>query len=355
MATKKQVPATEPAAPTMSAKRSKFLQSLATNDKVGMIDAGATKEVPRLSTGSPLIDEVLGGGWVWGTQVEIYGSESSGKTSLCLSTAREAQALGKRVLYVDFEHALRPDWVEALGVVMTPDKWILFQPEYGEAGLDLVSDFLDAGEADLVIIDSVAACVPRAELEGDIEQILPGLQARMMGKALRHITGKARKNGALVIWINQVRDKIAMGGPHSGGKTTPGGNALKFFASIRCDLARTENITQSGSIIGIRQKVTCRKNKTAPPFRSCVTEFYFDKGYDPKAEIWATALAKEIIVSVGGGFYNYLPVDGEPLRLARGAVAARAELENQPELYKEVEDRVMGLTKQTEAGLAEEG
>lgn len=221
--------------------------------------------IKRLSSGNPVVDLILGGGWPYGRIVEIYGPESGGKTTLTLHAIAEVQKAGGRALFIDVEHALDTNYAEALGVDL--DSLPISQPETGEEALDICEMAVKSGVIDLVVVDSVAALVTKKELEGDIGDQHVGLQARLMSQACRKITGALAKSHCIVMFINQLREKVGVmfGSP----ETTSGGRALKFYASIRVDVRKIEQVKRSETIVGHLAKIKCVKNKTAPPFRSC--------------------------------------------------------------------------------------
>ena len=241
-----------------------------------------TQTWPAISTGAPTLDKILGiGGLPRGRIVEIFGPESSGKSTLALSLVAEAQKMNLRCAYIDAEHALDPAYMMDLGINL--DDLLLAQPNYGQEALEIVDKLVKTGEVGLIIIDSVAALVPKAELKGEIDANQMGLQARMMAKALRKITPLANDNKTLIIFINQIRMKIGImfGNP----ETTPGGMALKYAASVRIDLRKKEDIkNKEGDSIGIRIKAKVIKNKMAPPLKIAEFDIFYNKDYDKELE-----------------------------------------------------------------------
>lgn len=260
-----------------------------------------TVETGVIPTGSMLVDQALGvGGYPRGRIIEIYGPESSGKTTLALQAIAEVQKLGGRAAFVDAEHAIDPEYAKALGVDV--NDLILSQPDYGEQALDIV-DMLAKGDAfDLIVVDSVAALVPRAELEGTLSDQSVGLQARLMSKALRKLAGQLNKSNCSVIFINQLREKVGVmfGNP----ETTSGGRALKFYASVRIDIRKGEALKDGDAIIGNVVSVKIVKNKVAPPYRSCKVDMVYGEGISHVHELANLALGYGIIKK-SGSWFNY--------------------------------------------------
>lgn len=294
-------------------------------------------KMPVVSTGSIALNDAIGiGGLPFGRIVEIYGPESSGKTTLTLQTIAEAQKMGKVCAFIDAEHALDPTYAEALGINM--DELLVSQPDTGEEALEICDTLARSGVVDVIIIDSVAALTPKAELEGEMGDHSMGLQARMMSKALRKITGNIKQNNVLCIFINQIRMKIGVmfGNP----ETTTGGNALKFYASVRLDIRRTGSVKKGDEIIGNETKIKVVKNKVAPPFREAKTQIMFGEGTDLYGELIDFAV-KFNIVDKAGAWYKY---NGE--NLAQGKENAKLELKKNKslfdELYKKVDDELFG-------------
>ena len=260
-----------------------------------------TVEVPSIPTGSFGLDNALGiGGLPKGRVVEIYGPESSGKTTLTLQIIAECQKAGGSAAFIDAEHALDPEYAKALGVDI--DELLLSQPDTGEQALEVTDMLVKSGSLDVIVVDSVAALVPRAELEGDMGDSHVGLQARLMSQALRKITGSIQKSNTLVIFINQIRMKIGVmfGSP----ETTTGGNALKFYSSVRLDIRRIGALKEGDEIIGNETRVKVVKNKVAPPFKVVEFQILYGKGINRMAEIIEFAVKKGI-VEKAGSWYSY--------------------------------------------------
>ncbi len=288
-------------------------------------------DAPAISTGSPSLDIALGiGGVPRGRVVEIYGPESSGKTTLSLHIAAQAQAAGGTVAFVDAEHALDLAYARLIGV--DTDELLLSQPDTGEQALEITDILIRSGAVDLIVVDSVAALVPRAELEGDMGDAHMGLQARLMSQALRKLTSTISKSNTSVIFINQIRHKIGVffGSP----ETTTGGNALKFYASVRMDIRRIGQIKQGDTIIGNRIKVKVVKNKLAPPFKVAEFDILFNEGISREGDLLDLAV-KSDIVQKSGSWFSY---NGE--RLGQGREAVRQLLKNNPETSKAIEEAV---------------
>ena len=260
-----------------------------------------TVEVPSISTGSFGLDKALGiNGLPKGRVVEIYGPESSGKTTLTLQIIAECQKAGGTAAFIDAEHALDPEYAKALGVDI--DELLISQPDTGEQALEVTDKLVESGGLDVIVVDSVAALVPRAELEGNMGDSHVGLQARLMSQALRKITGSIQRKNTLVIFINQIRMKIGVmfGSP----ETTTGGNALKFYSSVRLDIRRIGAIKDGDEVIGNETRVKVVKNKMAPPFKVAEFQILYGKGINRKAEIIEYAVQKGI-VEKAGSLYSY--------------------------------------------------
>jgi recombination protein RecA len=288
-------------------------------------------QIETIPTGCLSLDIALGvGGVPKGRVIEIYGPESSGKTTLCQHIIAEAQKLGGVCAFVDVEHALDPTYAEKCGVRI--DDLYVSQPDTGEQALEITEALVRSGAVDVVVVDSVAALVPRAEIEGEMGDSHMGLQARLMSQALRKLSGIVKQSNCLLIFTNQLRQKIGVmfGNP----ETTTGGMALRFYASVRIDIRRTEAIKDSGEVIGNRTKVTIKKNKVAPPFRVCEFDIMYNQGISKAGDILDIA-TEENIVEKRGAFYSY----GEH-RLAQGRENAKTYLEANPQLMFTIENRV---------------
>ena len=289
------------------------------------------EEVQTVSTGSLGLDIALGvGGLPRGRIVEIYGPESSGKTTLTLQTIAQMQKLGGTCAFIDAEHALDVGYAQKLGIKL--DELLISQPDTGEQALEITDALVRSGSVDLVVIDSVAALTPRAEIEGDMGDSLPGLQARLMSQALRKLTASINRTNTLVIFINQIRMKIGVmfGSP----ETTTGGNALKFYASVRMDIRRTGSIKSGDEVIGNETKVKVVKNKIAPPFKEAHFDILYGEGTSREGEIIDLGVDNKI-VEKSGSWYSY---GGE--RIGQGKDNARQYLKDRPVLAREIENKV---------------
>jgi recombination protein RecA len=296
-----------------------------------LADGEVAKDIDVVSTGSLGLDIALGiGGLPRGRVVEIYGPESSGKTTLTLQVIAEMQKIGGTCAFIDAEHALDTGYAAKLGVSL--QDLLISQPDTGEQALEIVDALVRSGSVDLVVIDSVAALTPRAEIEGEMGDSLPGLQARLMSQALRKLTGTIQRTNTLVIFINQIRMKIGVmfGNP----ETTTGGNALKFYASVRLDIRRTGSIKKGDEVIGNETRVKVVKNKVAPPFKNAEFDILYGEGTSRLGEILDLG-ASASIVEKSGAWYSY---NGE--RIGQGKDNAREFLREKPELALEIENRV---------------
>ena len=291
-----------------------------------------TVEVPSIPTGSFGLDNALGiGGLPKGRVVEIYGPESSGKTTLTLQIIAECQKAGGSAAFIDAEHALDPEYAKALGVDI--DELLLSQPDTGEQALEVTDMLVKSGSLDVIVVDSVAALVPRAELEGDMGDSHVGLQARLMSQALRKITGSIQKSNTLVIFINQIRMKIGVmfGSP----ETTTGGNALKFYSSVRLDIRRIGAIKDGDEVVGNETRVKVVKNKMAPPFKVVEFQILYGKGINKNAEIIELAVKKGIIEKAGA-WYSY---KGD--KIGQGIAKTSEFLKENPKVLEEIEASVL--------------
>ena len=288
--------------------------------------------VEVISTGSINLDAALGqGGVPRGRIVEIYGAESSGKTTIALHIAAEAQKEGGIVAFIDAEHALDPVYAKALGVDI--DELLISQPDYGEQAMEIADMLVRSGAVDLIVVDSVAALVPKTEIDGEMSDQQMGLKARLMSKALRKLTATLNKSKTTMIFINQIRDKI--GGFGFGPQTTTtGGKALKFYASVRMEVKRVGQVKQGDEVIGNETLVKITKNKIAPPFKEASFQIMYGKGISRVGEILDMALDNDI-VSKSGAWFSF----GD-IRLGQGKENVKARLENEPELLEKIEEEV---------------
>ena len=294
-------------------------------------DKGIGENLQVVSTGSLGLDIALGiGGLPRGRVVEIYGPESSGKTTLTLQVIAEMQKLGGTAAFIDAEHALDPNYAKKLGVNV--EDLLISQPDTGEQALEIADMLVRSGSVDVVVIDSVAALTPRAEIEGEMGDQLPGLQARLMSQALRKLTGNIKRTNTLVVFINQIRMKIGVmfGNP----ETTTGGNALKFYASVRLDIRRTGAIKDGDEVVGNETRVKVVKNKVAPPFREAHFDILYGQGISREGEIIELGVEHKIIEK-SGAWYSY---NGE--RIGQGKDNTRKWLKDNPAIAKDIETRV---------------
>ncbi len=291
----------------------------------------ASEQIEAIPTGSLALDAALGiGGVPRGRVVEIFGPESSGKTTLALQIVAEAQALGGVAAFIDAEHALDPGYASRLGVDI--QEILISQPDTGEQGLEIADMLVRSGAIDVIVIDSVAALVPRAEIEGEMGDAVVGLQARLMSQALRKLAGSLSRSNTTCIFINQLREKIGVmfGSP----ETTTGGRALKFFSTVRIDIRRVDSIKQGTDIVGNRVRAKVVKNKVAPPFRQAEFDLMYGSGISKEGSILDLGV-DEGIVSKSGAWYTY----GEE-RLGQGREAAKDFLRENPALRNEIEAKV---------------
>src|SRR6187401_3223050 len=341
---------TEPARPDVDKERAKAVE-LAVGQIEKQFGKGsimrlggkdAITPIAAISTGSISMDWALGvGGLPRGRVIEIFGPESSGKTTLALQTIAQAQKLGGVAAFIDAEHALDAQYAQKLGVDL--DNLLVSQPDNGEQALEIVEVLVRSGSIDVVVVDSVAALVPRAEIEGEMGDAQMGLQARLMSQALRKLTGAVSKSKTCLIFINQLREKIGVmfGNP----ETTTGGRALKFYASVRLDIRRIASIKDGDVVVGGRTRVKVVKNKVAPPFREAEFDVMYGEGISRTGDLLDLGVEKRI-VEKSGAWFAY---GGE--RLGQGRENAKQFLRDNPEVYKAIEERVrreLGLTRDPE-------
>lgn len=287
--------------------------------------------ISTISTGSLALDDALGvGGYPRGRIVEVYGPESSGKTTIALHAVAEVQKQGGTAAYIDAENAMDPKYAEALGVNI--DDLLLSQPDTGEQGLEIADALVTSGAVDIVVVDSVAALVPRAEIEGEMGDAHVGLQARLMSQALRKLSGSINKTKTIAIFINQIREKVGVmfGNP----ETTPGGRALKFYATIRLEVRRAEQIKDGTNVIGNHTRIKVVKNKVAPPFKVAEVDIMYGHGISQTGEIVDMAAEKDII-NKAGSWYSY----GDE-RIGQGKENAKSYLDQHPEIKEEIRNKV---------------
>jgi recombination protein RecA len=294
-------------------------------------------EIETTSTGSLGLDIALGvGGLPRGRVIEIYGPESSGKTTLALHAIAEAQKIGGTAAFVDAEHALDPAYAKKLGVDI--DELIVSQPDTGEQALEIVDTLVRSNAVDVLVIDSVAALVPRAEIEGEMGDMQPGLQARLMSQALRKLTGSISRSRCTVIFINQVRMKIGV--MYGNPETTSGGNALKFYASVRLDIRRTGQIKERDDIIGNTTRVKVVKNKVAPPFKQVEFDIMYGQGISKTGEILDLGV-KAGLVEKSGAWFSY-----DSVRIGQGRENAKVYLKENPDVAQRIENAIRGKTEE---------
>ncbi len=318
----------------LSAALSQIEKQFGKGSVMRMGDAGAVRQVEVVSTGSLELDIALGvGGLPRGRVVEIFGPESSGKTTMTLHVVSEIQKLGGIAAFVDAEHALDPAYAEKLGVNM--DELLVSQPDTGEQALEITDMLVRSGAVDIVVIDSVAALTPKAEIEGDMGDSHMGLQARLMSQALRKLTANIKRSNCMVVFINQIRMKIGVmfGSP----ETTTGGNALKFYASVRLDIRRTGAIKKGDEVVGNETRVKVIKNKVAPPFKQANFEILYGEGVSHEGEIIALGVKHELI-NKAGAWYSY---NGD--RIGQGKENVRNFLKENPDIAAEIEANIRAV------------
>ena len=302
--------------------------------------------VEAIPTGALSLDVALGiGGIPRGRIIEVFGPESSGKTTLTLHMIAEAQKLGGEAAFIDAEHALDPVYAKHLGVDI--DNLIVSQPDTGEQALEIAEALVRSGALDIIVVDSVAALVPKAEIDGDMGDSHIGLQARLMSQALRKLAGAINKTKTVIVFINQLREKVGVmfGNP----ETTPGGRALKFYASVRMDIRKIENLKQDGEVVGNRARVKVVKNKVAPPFREAEFDIMYGKGISKEGNIVDLAVNLDIIEKSGSWFsYN-------DAKIGQGRENVKKYLIENPDIMKEIEDKIRdNFNKAFEKSLGDE-
>lgn len=301
-----------------------------------------SRNVSTMSSGSITLDRALGvGGYPKGRIIEVYGPESSGKTTVALHAIAAVQQNGGIAAFIDAEHALDPVYAKNLGVDI--ENLYLSQPDHGEQGLEIAEAFVRSGAVDIVVIDSVAALTPKAEIEGEMGDTHVGLQARLMSQALRKLSGAISKSNTTAIFINQIREKVGVmfGNP----EVTPGGRALKFYSSVRLEVRRSENLKLGQDIVGNRTKIKVVKNKVAPPFRVAEVDIMYGEGISRTGEVIDLGVEMDI-VQKSGAWYSY---NGE--RLGQGKEKVKEHLSNNPELFDEINGKLreaLGFTKKVE-------
>jgi recombination protein RecA len=299
-----------------------------------------TQAVPSISTGSISVDVALGiGGFPRGRISEIFGPESSGKTTIALQVVAEAQKVGGMAAYIDVEHALDPVYARKLGVDV--DNLLVSQPDYGEQALEITNALITSGSIDVLVVDSVAALVPKAELDGEMGDSFMGVHARLMSQAMRKLTGIVSKSNTCLIFINQIREKIGVmfGNP----ETTTGGRALKFYSSVRADIRRVAAIKDGETVTGNRTKIKIVKNKMAPPFREAEFDIIYGEGISKEGDLLDLA-AEHNLVEKSGAWYSY---KGE--RIGQGRENAKQFMKDNPDIKKKVDTelrKMLGLTKE---------
>ena len=302
--------------------------------------------VEAIPTGALSLDVALGiGGIPRGRIIEVFGPESSGKTTLTLHMIAEAQKLGGEAAFIDAEHALDPVYAKHLGVDI--DNLIVSQPDTGEQALEIAEALVRSGALDIIVVDSVAALVPKAEIDGDMGDSHIGLQARLMSQALRKLAGAINKTKTVIVFINQLREKVGV--MFGNQETTPGGRALKFYASVRLDIRKIENLKQDGEVVGNRARVKIVKNKVAPPFREAEFDIMYGKGISKEGNIVDLAVNLDIIEKSGSWFsYN-------ETRIGQGRENVKKYLIENPEIMKEIEDKIRdNFNKAFEKSLGDE-
>ncbi|WP_379946270.1 recombinase RecA [Enterococcus devriesei] len=303
------------------------------------------QQISTIPSGSLALDVALGvGGYPRGRIIEVYGPESSGKTTVALHAIAEVQKQGGTAAFIDAEHALDPQYAQRLGVNI--DELLLSQPDTGEQGLEIADALVSSGAVDIIVIDSVAALVPRAEIDGEMGDAHVGLQARLMSQALRKLSGSINKTKTIAVFINQIREKVGVmfGNP----EVTPGGRALKFYATVRLEVRRAEQLKNGTDIVGNRTKIKVVKNKVAPPFKVAEVDLMYGRGISQEGELLDMAVEQDII-DKSGAWYGY-----KEDRIGQGRENAKKYLADHPEMMAEVDTRVRAAYGIGEAGEAAE-
>lgn len=337
---KKGVDGIDSIAETLRAIKSKF-----GDEAIMTLDESKKVDVDAISSGSIGLDDALGiGGFPRGRIVEIFGPESSGKTTLSLHAVAEAQKAGGICAFIDAEHAMDPEYAKNIGVKL--DELLISQPDNGEQALEIVESLVRSGKLDVIVIDSVAALTPRDEIEGEMGAHHVGKQARLMSQALRKLTGIVAKSKTVVIFINQIRMQVGVmfGNP----ETTPGGKALKFYTSVRLDIRRIAQIKKGEEVVGGRHRVKVVKNKVASPFRTTEFDLIYGEGISREGELLALG-EKYSLIRKAGASYTYTPLGGDEsteIKLGRGYDAARTSLRENPKVKKELLDYIRKALKE---------
>jgi recombination protein RecA len=298
------------------------------------LDEDAYLNIPGISTGALSLDLALGGkGIPRGRIVEIFGPESSGKTTLALTVAAHAQKAGGVAAFIDAEHALDPSWARRIGVNI--DELLVSQPDSGEQALEICELLVRSSAVDLIVVDSVAALIPKAEIEGEMGEAVVGLQARLMSQAMRKLTGVIARSNCTVVFINQIREKIGV--VYGSPETTPGGRALKFYASVRIDVRRTGAVKEGETTVGSRTRARVVKNKVAPPFRDAEFDIMFDEGISATGDLVDMA-AEADVIQKSGAWYSYGQV-----RLGQGRENTKKFLKENQDLFQEIREEMLKI------------
>ena len=316
----------------------KHIQKEYGEGSIMVLGDNAKMNIETISTGSINLDKALGlGGLPKGRVIEVYGPESSGKTTIALHAISETQKAGGSAAFIDAEHALDPSYAKKLGVKV--DDLLISQPDTGEQALEIADVLVRSGAVDIIVVDSVAALVPKAEIEGDMGDVHVGLQARLMSQALRKLAGNLSKSKTLMIFINQIREKVGMMG-YGPSETTSGGRALKFYSSVRLDVRRIGSIKQGDAILGNEVRVKVTKNKVAPPFKEARFEIMYGKGISKIGEVLDMAVARGIVNKSGAWFSM-----GET-KLGQGRESVRALLEENVQMLEDIRAKVIADMKE---------